>query len=261
MAPGEALSLQEDSFGISPVRPPAAYELVVDQIRRALALGRFNPGEMLPSERGLAQQLGVSRTVVREAIRVLEGEGLLEVTRGATGGSRVLPAAGAQRLSAEELRRQGEEIEQISEFRLANECAAARGAALNRTDEESERLQQLVTLQEELLDAAAATDDEVERTRLTSRFIEVDNRFHLSVAAASHNHFLADAVETARVNMRRPIGAIFATTTEDVNFQHREIADAIAGHDPEAAEAAMANHINSTRTTLLEHLAANAARR
>jgi GntR family transcriptional regulator, transcriptional repressor for pyruvate dehydrogenase complex len=244
----------KDNFGINPVKPPAAYELVVDQIRRALALGRFNPGDMLPSERGLAQQLGVSRTVVREAIRVLEGEGLLEVTRGASGGSRVLPAARDQRLSAAELRDQADEIQQVTDFRLATECAAARGAALHRSEAESARLQELVELQEELLEAAAQTDDESERTRLTSRFIEVDNRFHLSVAAASHNHYLQQAVETGRINMRRPVGTIFATTTDDVNFQHREIADAIEAADPEAAEAAMANHIRATHSTTMKHL-------
>lgn len=244
----------DGSLGITRVRAPAAYELVVGQIRRALALGRFSPGDMLPSERELAQQLGVSRTVVREAIRMLEGERLLEVTRGAKGGSRVLPAGGDQRLSAAELRRQAAEIEQVMDFRLANECAAARGAALSRTAQEAGLLDDLVTRQQELLDAAAATDDDAERARLTTRFIELDHRFHLAVAAASHNHYLAEAVEIGRINMHRPVGAIFATTSADVNFQHREISDAIANSDPDAAARAMADHIQSTRATTMEQL-------
>jgi len=243
-----------DGFGINPVKAPAAYELVVEQIRRALALGRFVPGDMLPSERLLTEQLGVSRTVVREAIRVLEGEGLLEVTRGASGGSRVLPAAGEEHLSPQDLRDQADEIEQVVNFRLANECAAARGAALRRTDKEAELIQDLIAKQERALEAAAATDDESERARLTSGFLELDTRFHLAVAAASHNHYLAQAVETGRINMLRPVGTIFISTSEDVNFQHREIAEAIAAQDPDAAERAMRTHIESTRETTLHLL-------
>ncbi|MFN8215241.1 MAG: FCD domain-containing protein [Solirubrobacterales bacterium] len=242
----------EGSFGILPVKPPAAYELVVEQIRRALALGRFSPGDMLPSERVLTQQLGVSRTVVREAIRVLEGEGLLEVTRGASGGSRVLPPAGEQRLSAEELHAQGDEIEQMSDFRLATECAAARLAAQRRSDEEAARIAELLARQDELLERIAASEDEAERSRLTARFIELDNRFHLAIAAASHNHFLAEAVEKVRIVMHSPVGMIFASTSDDANYQHREIAEAIAAGDGTAAAEAMAGHIESTRETTLQ---------
>ena len=240
----------DSGVGITPVRAPATYELVVDQIRRVLALGRFSPGDMLPSERELAEQLGVSRTVVREAIRLLEGEGLLQVTRGASGGSRVLPAGGDQRLTAAQLRKQADEIEQVMDFRLAIECAAARRAAVKRTDEESSGLRALVEAQEQLISESEATAEEGRPARLATRFIELDNGFHLAVAAASHNTYLADAVEIGRINMLRPVGAIFATTYGDVNFQHRQIADAIEDGDPNAAEQAMADHIAATRDTL-----------
>lgn len=245
---------EANGFGILKVKPPAAYELVVEQIRRALALGRFSPGDMLPSERVLTQQLGVSRTVVREAIRVLEGEGMLEVTRGASGGSRVLPPAGEQRLSEDELRAQADEIEQVTEFRLATECAAARGAALKRSDEQSARITELLIRQDEMLEQIAVSEDEAERARLTARFIELDNRFHLAIAAASHNHYLASAVETVRITMHRPVGTIFMTTSDDANYQHREIAEAIAAGEPDEAARAMADHIEATRETTLKAL-------
>jgi GntR family transcriptional regulator, transcriptional repressor for pyruvate dehydrogenase complex len=243
---------------INRVRPPAAYELVIEQIRRALALGRFGPGDKLPPERDLTEQLGVSRTVVREAIRVLEGEGLLEVTRGANGGSRVLPAAGEQQMTADEVRDQSAEIEQVMDFRLAVECAAAHAAAERRTDAEAAVIAELVERQERALEAAAAAEDTDERASLTSGFLELDTRFHLAVGAASHNHYLADAVETGRINMLRPIGTIFTTTTEDVNFQHSEIVAAILEGDAEAAETAMRDHITQTRSTALHFLAVTA---
>ncbi len=68
------------------IEPSPVYELVVERIRRAIHIGSYVPGDRLPPERALAEQLGVSRTTVREAIRVLEGEGYVESRRGATGG-------------------------------------------------------------------------------------------------------------------------------------------------------------------------------
>lgn len=241
---------QEGDFGILRVKAPATYELVVEQIRRALALGRFSPGDRLPSERVLIQQLGVSRTVVREAIRVLEGEGLLEVTRGASGGSRVLPPAGEQRLSPEELQAQVEEIEHVTEFRLAIECAAARLAALKRSDPEAGRIRDLLALQDEQL-SELADGGCGERARHAARFIELDNRFHLAIAAATRNHYLAETVEKVRIVMHSPVGTIFSTTSTDSNLQHREISEAISARNPEEAARAMADHIRSTREATL----------
>src|SRR5712691_7348558 len=68
------------------IEPSPVYELVVERIRRAIHIGTYVPGDRLPPERALAEQLGVSRTTVREAIRVLEGQGYVETRRGSTGG-------------------------------------------------------------------------------------------------------------------------------------------------------------------------------
>ena len=72
------------------VEPAAAHALVVEQLRRAVHIGSYVPGDRLPSERALAEQLGVSRATVREAIRVLREEGYVESRRGARGGLVVL---------------------------------------------------------------------------------------------------------------------------------------------------------------------------
>ena len=79
--------------GIEPIDFAAAYEVVTERIRRAIHIGSYLPGDKLPPERMLAQQLGVSRTTVREAIRVLEGEGYVVSRRGASGGILVLDQA------------------------------------------------------------------------------------------------------------------------------------------------------------------------
>ncbi|MBT5037425.1 MAG: winged helix-turn-helix transcriptional regulator, partial [Rhodospirillaceae bacterium] len=94
-------SVSAASAIIDPVRPTSACELVVEQLRRAIHLGRFLAGDKLPPERELAKQLGVSRTTVREAVKVLEGEGLVRSKRGAAGGLSVLD----QKTSASHLRK------------------------------------------------------------------------------------------------------------------------------------------------------------
>src|SRR5262249_30137061 len=83
-APGRATA------GIERVEHVPVYGLVVDQLRRAIHNGAFGPGDKFPPERELSKQLGVSRASVREAIRVLEGEGYVETRRGASGGIIVL---------------------------------------------------------------------------------------------------------------------------------------------------------------------------
>src|SRR5258707_3091369 len=76
--------------GIERVEHVPVYGLIVDQLRRAIHSGAFVPGDKFPPERELSKQLGVSRASVREAIRVLEGEGYVETRRGARGGLIVL---------------------------------------------------------------------------------------------------------------------------------------------------------------------------
>ena len=72
---------------LSPLRTPAAGELLADRIMTAIALGEFTPGQRLPAERELAAQLGVSRTTVRDALARVVTTGLLEVRRGRSGGA------------------------------------------------------------------------------------------------------------------------------------------------------------------------------
>src|SRR5262245_65697347 len=93
------------------------YGLVVDKLRRAIHNGSFVPGDKFPPERELSKQLGVSRASVREAIRVLEGEGYVETRRGASGGIIVLDRAQTEDRLAEVIRARLPEIERAIDFR------------------------------------------------------------------------------------------------------------------------------------------------
>ena len=70
---------------IEPVATPTAYEIVGEHIRRAIHVGSFIPGDRLPPERELAATLGVARGTLREALRILQGNGYLHPSRGAGG--------------------------------------------------------------------------------------------------------------------------------------------------------------------------------
>src|SRR5690349_2735114 len=101
---------------IAAIRTPASYELVVQQLRRGIHVGRFPPGEKLPTERELARYLGVSRTTVREAMRVLQGEGLIETRRGRSGGAVVVGVQGTAAERRQILRRRLAELEPVYDF-------------------------------------------------------------------------------------------------------------------------------------------------
>ena len=74
-------------WGIKPVQQQAAYGLAVEGLRRQIQLGLLLPGERMPAERKLAEELNVSRVTLREALRILETEGYLTVRRGSQGGA------------------------------------------------------------------------------------------------------------------------------------------------------------------------------
>ncbi|HEY9279792.1 MAG TPA: winged helix-turn-helix domain-containing protein, partial [Eoetvoesiella sp.] len=71
----------------APIKAKRAFEQVCEQIRREVAAGTLRPGDRLPPERELAEQLGVSRTAIREALRSLENAGLVQCQQGMGGGA------------------------------------------------------------------------------------------------------------------------------------------------------------------------------
>jgi GntR family transcriptional repressor for pyruvate dehydrogenase complex len=219
------------------IRIVPAYELVVDRIRLALHMGTYLPGERLPSERAIAEQLGVSRVTVREALRVLQGEHYLRTSRGATGGAVVLqldePIDDLRRRMAKRL----PEFEAIIDFRLAVECAAARLAARNRTQEH--------------IDHAAQAINELAHSKDLASFRRADGAFHLVIADASGNRLLHRAIQGARAAMFLQLDTIdLHLSQKSSSREHRRVLAAIVNQRPQAAERAMAAHMESTRAAI-----------
>jgi DNA-binding FadR family transcriptional regulator len=212
---------------------PPAYEVVVDRLRRMILLSVYPAGDKFPPERVHAEQLGVSRVTLREAIRVLEGEGLVEVRRGATGGVIVLD----QRVSADAMRRRLREslaeLEGISDFRLANERCAAERAATRIT---AEQLEGLEASMRAMRDSASVGE-----------FRAADSSFHVGIAQAADCALLRRAVEDARIELFTYLDALdYELALPTTISAHRRIIDALRAGDASRAGRAMKRHLTTT---------------
>jgi DNA-binding FadR family transcriptional regulator len=221
---------------VSPVR-----ELVARELKRMIHLGVLLPGDKLPSERELASRMKVSRVTVREAIRLLQGEGYIRTTRGATGGTLVLPTGELREQLRDRMRAGLREIDDILDFRVAAEGAAAALAATRASEAAVRYLNDTV--------------EEIRRAETMSEFRRGDSRFHIGVAQAAGSPMLTDAVVDARAAMFLPLNALEMedrVQVDDSIREHRRVIRAItAGHAAQARRA-MTEHIETTRTEMHE---------
>lgn len=232
---------------IGAIRASATYELVVEQLRKAIFLGRFMPGDKLPPERDLAKQMLVSRTTIREAVRVLEGEGLIAVKRGPTGGlvvqqqNRLRPAEVEAYIEA-----QLAQLDNLFDYRIANEAAAAALAALRRDKKQLARMRRAL----DEMDRLSATKETRANTANIARFFACDSEFHIAIAQSSANPYMLEAVEHSRAAMFLPVGKVFRQLEDRANDHHRAIFQAIVDQKAELAAQRMKMHIEATRSSL-----------
>lgn len=212
-------------------REPTLVERVAESILERIVGGELKPGDKLPSERELGEQFGVSRTVVREAVRGLTGRGVVAVRAGS--GLRVAaidPAAVSESLAL--LLRSNHELDyrHVHEVRVMLEVEMAGVAAERADDADVGRLQRAA----EAMEHAGTFEEAALR----------DLDFHRAIATSTRNPFylvLHDAIGDALVAVRRENHA--RGGREDAVESHRQIVDRIAAHDRPAAEAAMRRHL------------------
>ncbi len=200
---------------------------VVKQIKESVLQGELKPGMFLPSESELTQQFGVSRTVIREALRTLEQMGLCKVVRGARGGAQItLPSS---KIIAESLslmvNMKPEYSADIVEARRIIEPEVAALAAVNATPAQINELEHLLREMED----SHATD--------VNRYIEADLRSHIVIAHACDNFIL----DNLMMSMSDIIGQLIGDLSQHLGMRksgvihHHHIAAAIRNHDPDAA--------------------------
>lgn len=212
---------------------------IAAQLRKQIASARFMLNERLPPERALADQYGVARGTVREALRQLENSGF--VARRAGSGTYVTWSESAQSRSIVETTRPLELID----ARFAVEPHMVRLAVLHATDFDLEKVEAHLVRMEE------ANED-------SALFAETDEQFHLELARATQNpmilwmmekvHEVRSHEQWARMRVLTLKPAVIA----HYNRQHRAIVDAIRARDAEAAAQAMKAHLQAARGTLVE---------
>jgi DNA-binding FadR family transcriptional regulator len=213
-------------WGLRPVEHQAAYGLAVDGLRRQIHLGLLLPGERMPAERKLAEEIAVSRVTLREALRILEGEGYLTVKRGATGGAFVASEADLRAMAARRLARDPAAIMRILEFREINARMAARFAAGRRTPGHVKRLRQA-------LDALKAAST-------PGLLRQAETAFHLAMAEASLNPLLVKAIEDAIALAFLPlVSTDIPAAAAHAHQVHVSLFEAIERGDEAMAEAAV----------------------
>jgi GntR family transcriptional repressor for pyruvate dehydrogenase complex len=171
-----------------PVQPVRAYQRIVEQIEEALARGDLAPGQRLPSERELVVQFAVSRSTVREALRVLESNGVVRSRPGDPNGAEILPYShGALRKQLVRLARVDElSLSELIGFRMIMDGAAIQLASRLRTTEQLAEMEKTLVA----MRAALGVDSE--------EFSEADVALHNAVARASRNSLIQVCNEVVR---------------------------------------------------------------
>lgn len=219
-----------------------------------IATGAFREGKKLPRESDLAEQFGVSRGIVREALRGLEERGLVNVKQGR--GTTVSPVRMWNVLDVDVLTallqtsQRARVLTEFVECRRILEIEAVRLAAQRATTDD------LTKLAEELVHMTAAAKRAAVSAVAEDLFHEADIAFHSAIFAAAENRVLSSLVEPIQRALfvaRRPL-AHPEVRFERALPEHKAILAGIASRDPDAAAAAMAEHLATAEGYLSQYI-------
>jgi GntR family transcriptional repressor for pyruvate dehydrogenase complex len=220
------------------IKRESTLEVIVQQIKDQIKKGILKPGEKLPSERKLADLLGVSRASIREAIQALAFSGYLEVIQGK--GTYIL-----------EIATQYDEIvnffsgisnyslEYLMEARIMLEGEFARLAALNASQEE--------------IDVIERVFNEIAKSKDLNSFVVKDLKFHLTIAKATHNPFMYGLMKIIGEMLYKETQRIIGRsryTKENTIETTRDLVQAIKQRDAEKAKELMGEHIKDVKASL-----------
>lgn len=223
-------------------------ELVVGRLKDLIAAGELGPGDALPSETRLAARLGVARSTIREAKKVLSLVGALDVRVGK--GSFVHPDA-IRRLAATRVVDRSLDPSRVSLFEVYEGRAILEGgivtlAATRATRADVEDMQAAIGRME----VAAGAGD-------VTAVVRADTAFHLALARAAHNAYLCRAYEHT-AGIVEDVVACISEVPDNVPravMRHREILAAIDARRPEQARAVLKRHLDEARKTVEAALA------
>ncbi len=233
--------------GLRPMGHNTIQEAVTDYIRKAISEGQFVPGEKLNYSK-LARNMEVSITPIREAMRVLDAQGLVAIS--------TYKSASVASLTIEEIR-------QIYEIRKNLECVAIREAINNIAPETLERLKQVVAdLDEAAAGLGKGRDPEALKADVMN-IQELHRQFHRLILAGAGNKFLLRIVEF----LRGHLGPYFSFSAQAISDsrqfrmdEHHGIMRAFADKDAGLASSQMRKHLDITCETLVDYIHSRSAR-
>ncbi len=228
---------------LTPLHVPKAPDVLADDLRERILRGDFPEGTALPPERELVNQTRMSRATIREALRILEVQGLVRVKTGRAGGAYVSrPGQDSMADSVDLLiRARRIRIPALLETREAIEPFCAQLAAKHRTDEDLGRLE--------------AANEAMAASGTLAEFLQANVDWHVAVAVAGRNELLTGF-------MRALARGIYAATDnqgfvdDDVRMTtlraHRAVTKAIQAKDPDAAGRRMSRHVHSYAEAVMD---------
>lgn len=228
---------------LSPMQVPKASDVLADELRERILSGEFQEGTALPAERDLVSQTGMSRTTIREALRILEVQGLVRIKTGRSGGAFVQHPSEESIANSVSLLIRGRKIRipALLQTREAIEPACARLAAQARTEQDLELLE---TANDDL--AAAGSLD---------AFLQANIDWHVGVSVASHNELLTGfmlALSRAIYASTKNTQFVDADVRKTTVRAHRSVTAAIRAQDPNAAVRRMTRHVHTYAEAVLE---------
>ncbi|MGW2846361.1 FadR/GntR family transcriptional regulator [Streptomyces sp. NPDC001274] len=246
---GESEFVDRLTPALRPVRAGNGFEEALEQILQVIRLGLVPGGERLPAERDLAERLGISRVTLREVLKVLQDQGLVESRRGRYGGTFVRPRAASP--GEDELRRRvaSVDIEDVLRFREVLEAGAAELCAARRlTDGEADRLR-----------AALAATHEAP----LPDYRRHDTLFHLTLAQLAGSASLTAQYAAVRATLNDLLDCIplLVRNLEHSQHQHTALVEAVLAGDGAAARAVAREHCAGSAALLRGFLACPVAPR
>lgn len=225
---------------IEPVRRSRIYEHIVEQIRALIREGRWTPGDQIPPERELAERFRVSRTSVREALRALEMQGVIESRQGGGTFVRTTDTEALVPPLAAAILKGRRELAEVLEVRELIEPGIARQAAIRATDEHISELEQLLERQRVCVAQGRP-------------FVDEDTAFHYTLAKAADNHILL-RLHNVILDLLRESRQSYLHVPDRPQMSlrgHEAILGAVKAHDGEAAYDASLAHITEVRDGIL----------
>ena len=232
---------------LAPIR---IFEQAVEQIRDLISKGALTVGEKLPTEQELSKQLGVSRSSVREALRVLEAEGSIEIRRGSGAFISTRPGLRYQRGEIVHWLEQREEtLEQVLEVRESMEALTASLAARVASPQALEVIRSIVDKQVSLSLRLNGTGD-----LGIDALAGLDALFHLAVSGASGNDIAHEIIShiIPAFNESNKAVLYLGRRAKKMESEHYQILAALEAHDAVAAAEAMRTHIQQVKKEILD---------